>query len=157
MTTCLFNLFTYYSYPDVMCAEHIKMEKKYFHIKKKISPRQINICGTHTLEIKKYVLPCYDDRHAGNETLSVEEKTLHKSVCTDFPFSTTSDGLMKMRVCVCTGLPARQQMLFFPFFFYLSLSPSLSLLSTYILFAVVVILIIIINNAYPPRTNDEYL
>ncbi len=32
------------------------------------------------LEIKRYALPCYDDGHANNETLSVEKRTLRAAV-----------------------------------------------------------------------------
>jgi len=74
------------------CAEHKKKEEKKIFICKKnreekkiyclVSPTHIIISVTHkqTLEIKRYALPCYDDGHANNETLSIEKRTLRAAV-----------------------------------------------------------------------------
>jgi hypothetical protein len=67
-----------------------KKKKKYLYVKKTdrkkvyclFSPTLIIISVTHKqmLEIKRYALPCYDDGHANNETLSVEKRTLRAAV-----------------------------------------------------------------------------
>ena len=107
------------------------------------------------------VLPCYGDRHAGNETWFVEDekrpRRFSRRACR-FLISVTSNGLIMMPVSARKGKPGRQQMLFFLLYaLSLSLSPFVVIHAFIYIFAFLVVVISISDNTYPPRTSDGYL